>query len=365
MRLHPQVKFPFCFAAESPLLPSAPRMARKILILTEGLSSPHSAKTACGVIRFRRDEVVGVLDTTVPPQPAQALLEVGGDLPVVNSLDALPEANVLLIGIAPSGGTLPAPMRALVLGAIERGMDVDSGLHEFLNDDPEFAAAAAASGSTLRDLRRNSERDVARRQNISVDCLRIHTVGHDCSVGKMAVSIEVARGLAKRGVDAKFIATGQTGMLVEGDGCPVDAVVTDFISGAVEKQILAHQHHEVLVIEGQGSITHPCYSAVTLGLLHGCLPHGLIYCYEMGRKMAKGASHTRTALNGVAARPLPRHGQRCPSVPVHRRGHQQSHVQRSRRTAPSAIASSRNGTCRRATCSAKTPSPWWKQCSKC
>ena len=103
-----------------------------------------------------------------------------------------------------------------------------------MNDDPEFAAAAAASGSTLRDLRRNSERDVARRQNISVDCLRIHTVGHDCSVGKMAVSIEVARGLAKRGVDAKFIATGQTGMLVEGDGCPVDAVVTDFISGAVE-----------------------------------------------------------------------------------------------------------------------------------
>ncbi|MDP6916285.1 MAG: DUF1611 domain-containing protein, partial [Verrucomicrobiota bacterium] len=240
-------------------------MARKILILTEGLSTPHSAKTACGVIRFRRDEVVGVLDTTVPPQPAQALLEVGGDLPVVNSLDTLPEANVLLIGIAPSGGTLPAPMRALVLGAIERGMDVDSGLHEFLNDDPEFAAAAAVSGSTLRDLRRNSERDVARRQNISVDCLRIHTVGHDCSVGKMAVSIEVARGLAKRGVDAKFIATGQTGMLVEGDGCPVDAVVTDFISGAVEKQILAHQHHEVLVIEGQGSITHPCYSAVTLG----------------------------------------------------------------------------------------------------
>ena len=266
-------------------------MGRKILILTEGLSSPHSAKTACSVIRYRRDEVVGVLDPPVPPQPAQALLEVGGDLPVVNSLDALPEANVLIIGIAPSGGSLPAPMRALVLGAIKRGMDVESGLHEFLNDDVELAAAAKASGSTLRDVRENNERDVARRQNISVDCLRIHTVGHDCSVGKMAVSIEVARGLAKRGVDAKFIATGQTGMLVEGDGCPVDAVVTDFISGAVEKQILAHQHHEVLVIEGQGSLTHPCYSAVTLGLLHGCLPDGLIYCYEMGRKTAKGADH--------------------------------------------------------------------------
>ena len=209
---------------------------------------------------------------------------------MVNSLDALPEANVLLIGIAPSGGSLPAPMRALVLGAIQRGMDVESGLHEFLNDDADLAAAAEASGSTLRDLRRNSERDVAKRQNISADCLRIHTVGHDCSVGKMVVSIEVARGLAKRGVDAKFIATGQTGMMVEGDGCPVDAVVADFISGAVEKQILAHQHHDVLVIEGQGSITHPCYSAVTLGLLHGSLPDGMIYCYEMGRKMAKGAA---------------------------------------------------------------------------
>ena len=266
-------------------------MARKILILTEGLTSPHSAKTACSVIRYRRDEVVGVLDTTVPPQPCQALLEVGGDLPVVNSLDALPGANVLLIGIAPTGGTLPAPMRALVLGAIERGLDVESGLHEFLNDDAEFAAAARATGSTLRDLRRNNERDVAKRQNISADCLRIHTVGHDCSVGKMVVSIEVARGLARRGADAKFIATGQPGVLVEGDGCPVDAVGADFISGAVEKLILEHQHHEVLVIEGQGSLTHPCYSAVTLGLLHGCLPDGLIYCYEMGRNMAKGANH--------------------------------------------------------------------------
>ncbi len=266
-------------------------MARKILILTEGLSSPHSAKTACSIIRYRRDEVVGVLDTTVPTQSAQQLLEVGGDLPVVNSLEALPEANELLIGIAPTGGSLPAPMRTLILGAIQRGMNVVSGLHEFLNDDPEFAAAAQTSGSTLHDLRHNKERDVAKRQGISASCLRIHTVGHDCSVGKMVVSIEVARGLVNQGVDAKFIATGQTGMMVEGDGCPVDAVVADFVSGAVEKQILKNQHREVLVIEGQGSLTHPCYSAVTLGLLHGCLPDGLIYCYEMGRTMAKGANH--------------------------------------------------------------------------
>jgi len=266
-------------------------MNRKILILTEGLSSPHSAKTACSVIRYRRDDVVGVLDSTVPPQTSQGLLEVGGDLPVVNSIDAIPEANVLLIGIAPTGGSLPASLRVHVLSALARGMDVESGLHDYLNDDAEFATAAKASGSILRDLRHNDEKDVAQRQNISNGCLRVHTVGHDCCVGKMVVSIELAHGLAKAGVDAKFIATGQTGMLVEGDGCPIDAVVADFISGAVEKQILAHQHHRVLVIEGQGSLTHPCYSAVTLGLLHGCLPHALIYCYEMGRKMVKGVDH--------------------------------------------------------------------------
>ena len=120
-------------------------MARKVLILTEGLSSPNTAKSACSMIRYRRDELVGVLDTTVPPQTCQGLFEVGGDLPVVNSLDALPEANVLLIGIAPSGGSLPAPMRELVLAAIKRGMDVESGLHEFFNDDAQFAAAASAS----------------------------------------------------------------------------------------------------------------------------------------------------------------------------------------------------------------------------
>jgi len=266
-------------------------MSRKILILTEGLSSPNSAKTACSVIRYRGEEVVGVLDTTVPPQSCQNLFEVGGDLPVVNSVDAVPEANVLLIGIAPTGGGLPEPMRMQVLAAIERGMDIESGLHDFLTDDDEFVSTAQKSGSVLRDLRRNNESDVAQRQNISPECLRVHTVGHDCSVGKMITSIEITRGLEADGVDAKFIATGQTGILVEGEGCPVDAVVADFISGSVEKQILAHQHHQVLVVEGQGSITHPCYSAVTLGLLHGCLPDCLIYCYELGRTQVKGVDH--------------------------------------------------------------------------
>jgi uncharacterized NAD-dependent epimerase/dehydratase family protein len=96
------------------------------------------------------------------------------------------------------------------------------------------------------------------------------------------------RGLARRGIDAKFVATGQTGILIEGDGCPIDRVIGDFVNGAAEKLVLANQHHEVIVVEGQGSLFHPRYSGVTLGLLHGCVPDGLILCYEMGRTTVHG-----------------------------------------------------------------------------
>ena len=151
-------------------------------------------------------------------------------------------------------------------------MEVLSGLHTFVSDDPELSEAARRHNVRIFDVRKNNERDVAQRKNINERCLRIHTVGHDCNVGKMVVSVEVTNALRKRGHDAKFVATGQTGIMIEGDGCPIDAVVADFINGAAEKLVLQNQHHEILLIEGQGSIIHPRYSAVTLGLLHGCMP---------------------------------------------------------------------------------------------
>ena len=114
----------------------------------------------------------------------------------------------------------------------------------------------------------------------------------------MVVAVELAAALHRAGHDAKFVATGQTGILIEGDGCPVDCVVSDFVSGATEKLVLANQHHEMMVVEGQGSLSHPRYSAVTLGLLHGCMPHGMILCYEVGRTADHGMEH-------VSLRPLP------------------------------------------------------------
>ena len=261
---------------------------RRMVVLVDGYSDAHTAKTAVCVIRYRADEVVAVLDRGEAGKTSGQLLGVGGSIPVVAALAEAPAANTLLLGIAPPGGKIPASWRQIVLEALGRGMTVISGLHEFLADDPEFAAAAARHGATLVDLRRNDEHDVAQRRGLRAECLRIHTVANDCSCGKMVTAVEVAMGLKKAGVDAAFVATGQTGILVAGGGCAVDRVISDFVAGAAEKLVLANQHHEVILLEGQGSLFHPRYSGVTLSLLHGAMPHGLIVCYEMGREAVFG-----------------------------------------------------------------------------
>jgi uncharacterized NAD-dependent epimerase/dehydratase family protein len=270
---------------------------RRLAILTEGRTDPVAAKTAACVIRYGNDEVVALLDSTQAGKTAQELLGIGGAIPVVARLDDAAGANTLLVGIAPAGGRIPPAWRATVLAAIERGWDVFSGLHDFLGDDPEFAAAAQRRGARIVDVRKNHERDVATGEPFREGCLRIQTVGQDCSCGKMVVAVEVARALARRGHDAKFVATGQTGILVEGDGCPVDCVVSDFLNGAVEKLVRASEQHDILVVEGQGFIAHPRYSPVTLGLLHGARPQGLILCYEAARPHVLG-------MPGVALTPL-------------------------------------------------------------
>ena len=205
-------------------------------------------------------------------------------------------------------------MFAALADAVARGWDVTSGLHRFLRDDPTLTAAAKASGgSTLTDLRYNAERTVAEGRGFydKDRCLRLHTAGQDCSCGKMVTSVELTRGLQRAGHDAKFVPTGQTGLLIapapgingnldltdeERDdpmagGCAIDAVVGDFLNGAAERLVTRNQHHDLLVIEGQASLVHPSYSSVTYGLLHGTRPHGLILCYEPGRPHMLGRPH--------------------------------------------------------------------------
>lgn len=272
-------------------------LGRRILILIDGYNDPHTAKTAHCVLRYRPEAVAAVIDRTLAGRTTQAALGLGGAIPIVAALADAPPADALLIGIAPPGGKIPPPWRTIVRQAIARGLDIISGLHDFLTDDPEFSQAAAQRGVELIDLRRAEHFEVAQRRGIRPGCLRIHTVANDCSCGKMVVAVELAEGLKRAGVDAAFVATGQTGILIAGGGLAVDRVIADFLAGAAERLVLENQHHEVIVVEGQGSLFHPRYSGVTLGLLHGVMPDGLVFCYEMGRR----------AIAGMEECALPRH----------------------------------------------------------
>ena len=158
-------------------------MSHKIIILTDGQTNMY-AKTAISVIRYRREEIVALFDRETAGRTSQELLSIGGDLPIIGSLDDAPEADTLMIGIAPPGGHIPAPWRPILLDAIGRGMTILSGLHDFLSEDPEFAPAAAESGAKLVDVRKSNERDVAAHDQFDESCLRILTVGNACSCGK-------------------------------------------------------------------------------------------------------------------------------------------------------------------------------------
>lgn len=259
-------------------------MSRRIVILTEGFTNPHVGKTARNLIMYKPEEVVAVLDKFEAGKFAEELLGVGKNVPVVESLDEALSADTLLIGVATPGGKIPFSYKMIILEAISKGMNIISGLHQFLSDDKDINDAAKLKKVKLIDIRKNIHREVSHRKNINDTCLRIQTVGNDCSLGKMIVSMEVNEELKRRGYKSNFAATGQTSIIIEGKGIPIDAVVGDYINGAAEKLVLDNQDADFLMIEGQGSLVHPRYSSVTLGLLHGAIPHGLIMCYEMGRE---------------------------------------------------------------------------------
>ncbi len=262
-------------------------MSRRFLILAEGNFGPLTSKTANACIRYVPAEVVAVLDSTQAGRTSQEILGFGGSIPVVASFaEGLTHApRALLIGIAPAGGQFPVTWRTIVGEALRAGLDVWSGLHTMLGDDPEFAALAQASGATIRDLRRApADLDVGYGRVRDVDATVVLTVGTDCNIGKMTTQLQVQRAVRAHGYRVNFAATGQTGILIEGRGIAVDAVVADFIAGAAEAlTIEAAQDADIVLVEGQGSLLHPSYSGVTLGLMHGSLPQAMVLCAQPSR----------------------------------------------------------------------------------
>ena len=265
----------------------------RYLILAEGFSEdPHYGKTMYGVLRYRRDDVAAILDSTRPAGDTQ------DGVPVVQTLDeALRfEPNTALVGVATQGGRFPPAWLELLRGCIERGLDVENGLHVFLADDPALRELAAKHSVELRDLRRPpADLSTATGANLDVPATVVLTVGSDCAIGKMTVALELDLEARRRGLRSLFVPTGQTGIAIAGWGIAVDAVVADFIAGAAERLVLegaarlgAVRGGELLWVEGQGAILHPVYSGVTLGLFHGSAPDLLLLCHESGRTEIEG-----------------------------------------------------------------------------
>lgn len=259
----------------------------RFLIIADGEFGPLTSKTANSCIRYFPERIVAVFDRTQAGKTVQDVLGFGGAIPVVGDFErglALGPTAVL-VGIAPAGGQLPAEWRGWLRAALERGIEIWSGLHTFIGDDPELGRVARERGVRIHDVRKPpAQLPIADGRAAEVDPYVILTVGSDCNVGKMTAQLQIRDELVKRGHRARFVATGQTGIFIEGWGIAVDAVVADFIAGAAEQLVLeGARDADIVLVEGQGSLIHPGYSGVTLGLLHGSCPDALILCHQATR----------------------------------------------------------------------------------
>lgn len=258
----------------------------RLAIYAQGEFGRHS-KTAEGVIRYGKHQVVAVIDSLHAGKTVRDVTGIPQDIPIVSTLaQTLPfKPDALLLGTAWTGGHLPAAWREDIISALTNGLDVINGLHDFLADDPEIAAIARQHKRKLLDVRRPPDGlPVGDGRALAVDANVVLTVGSDCSVGKMTVALELTAAAQRQGRSAQFIATGQTGIMICGQGIAIDRVIGDFMSGAVEKMVVeAAPGNDWLFVEGQGSLVHPGFSGVTLSLLHGSCPHAMILCHKPSR----------------------------------------------------------------------------------
>ncbi|TDR93874.1 N-acetyltransferase DgcN [Enterovirga rhinocerotis] len=250
-----------------------------------------AAKTAYGIVDWRRDWCLG--QVRLPGCKADL------GIPDMSVKDAAAKgAKTLVVGIVNAGGVLNEAWIPTIIEALESGMDVASGLHIRLGTDERIATAAQKHGRALHDVRMSDQR-FATGKGTKRPGLRLLTVGTDCSVGKKYTVLAMEKAMRDRGLDADFRATGQTGVFISGRGVAIDAVVADFISGAVEWISPAGSPGHWDLVEGQGSLFHPSFSGVTMGLLHGAQPDAFVVCHEPTRTTMRGVQHPLPTIQEV------------------------------------------------------------------
>lgn len=263
----------------------------RLVLLTDGRIDQHNAKIAVALLRYRRASVVCIFNRELGGQNTRSFFGDALDAPIVGSIEEAlaTQPSGLIISMAPAGGLLPEEWFPLIREFLRRGLSVISGMHQFLSDIAEFATLSAEYGGQLVDLRRPpASRTIGSGRALTHRGLRVLTVGSDECIGKMTAALELELAARESGWSSAFIATGQTGIAISGSGVSIDAVVSDFVAGAVEDLVLAQLNREVIFIEGQGAITSASFSGVTVSLLHGCMPQALVLCHDPTRVLMRG-----------------------------------------------------------------------------
>ena len=256
-------------------------------ILCPGAFDYISNKTGNMLIRYRPQEVCCVIDPDKSGQTAQDILGYGGKIPVVSNFYEAQDysPNAMVIGSSSQGGRINEVYRKEIIAAIKYGCNIYNGMHQFLNNDPELATLAKKETVTINDIRCPPDpphfpKGSWKKRKAKVMLI----VGTDCNTGKMTTGWEITERLKKRGKNVQFVGTGQTGIMLAGNGVPVDAVVADFMAGEIEHAVDAvNDQADLIIVEGQGSLTNMYYAGVTLGLMHGAMPDYMIMTDEPGR----------------------------------------------------------------------------------
>ena len=271
-----------------------------LVLLQHGGLDNLSGKTGLAMLRYRRGPIVAVIDPDPAGADLRSLTGIERSVPVVADMTAALayRPGVAVVGLAPYGGQLPAAMRADVVAGLRAGLSLASGLHSCLAADPDCSVIPLAPGQWIWDLRHEPpDLEVAAARCAQLPCRRLLAVGSDMAVGKMSACLELQAAALRRGLDARFVGTGQAGILISGQGVALDAVRVDYAAGAVEAAVLAAaegaQPDALVLVEGQGSLAHPG-STATLPLLRGSQPTDLLLVHRAGQ------SHVRTRPGAVA-----------------------------------------------------------------
>ncbi|MFT3803416.1 MAG: DUF1611 domain-containing protein [Burkholderiaceae bacterium] len=265
-------------------------LSGKCVIFAEGCFGRFTSKVAASFLRYRPDSCLGVIDTTQKGKTVQQVLGYGGDLPIVGHVDELLEGkpSVMIIGKGLHSAQLPEGWKPHILAAMGHGLHIVNSIHYRLSNDPDLARAAEINKVQIWETKQPPFLELNMARTLALDCFIVHTCGSDSNIGKKTTSLQITEEANRRGIRCGFAATGQTGMMISHNGIAIDGVPSDFVAGAVEKVVLdAAPGNDWVVLEGQGSLNHIGASGIALALLHGGLPHALVFCHRQGLERTK------------------------------------------------------------------------------